>query len=118
MDRKTRVSERPAGVSQAGLAQIHPLKNRLAWLGYLAFALTWVLTALVNLVGLAGLGFLILDARGNAMVIVLFALVSGGLVASAVLACKRRIYWAWAGLALAWAPSLLPASASALRSFS
>lgn len=52
------------------------------------------------------------------MAIALFAIFGGGLAASAVLALKRRIYWAWAGLVLAWAASLLTALASALNSFS
>jgi pheromone shutdown protein TraB len=118
VDREAGARERRSDVRDADLTLDHPQKSRLAWLGYFAFALAWAFTAFVVLVGLAGLGFSIIDARGAAMAIALFAIFGGGLAASAVLALKRRIYWAWAGLVLAWATSLLTALASALNSFS
>lgn len=84
--------------------QAIPVSKKLAWLAYLALAVACVATALVTLVWFSGIGILIRDAWGLAIVLGTMIVMSGGVVAAATFAFRRRIYWAWAALAVAYAP--------------
>ena len=100
------------------LMQTRPATTKLAWLAYLVLAAACVVSALSALMGFAGVGFLIHDAQTLATALGLVAFIGGGVVSTAVLAFRRRIYWAWTALTVTWVPFLITAGVSALRSTS
>ena len=92
-----------------------PTNRKLVWLVYLALAVACLCTALVTLIWFSGVGILVHNVRGLVLALGTFALMCGGVVSAVMLAFQRRIYWAWAAIAVAYVPWAVFAGLSSLQ---